>query len=791
MSWLGPIRTATGGLLRHKVQAVVIGMVLVVSTASATLAFALLAASNAPFAHAFAAQRGADVTVTVNAARASSAELAATKTLGGVTAAAGPFGEATVQVQAGGQPFGQLVLAGRASPGGALDDLVLNAGHWPDGPGQVVLDASPGPGQGGQGVGLGQGGGAQLGSTLSVTGVPGAPALTVVGFANSITNTADGWVTPGEIARLRGPGTPPSAQMLYRFTSAGSYAQVRADVAAVTRALPPGAVAGAGSWLAAQDAETGNGAIMEPFVVAFALIGLVMAVLIVGNVVSGAVVAGYRRIGVLKSIGLTPAQVVVAYLSRVGGPALAGCLAGVVVGNLLAVSVLHQSSAAYGVGSQQVPWWASVAAPVGMLALTALAAFGSALRAGRLSAAEAIAAGRAPRAGRGYAAHRLANRLGLPRPIGLGLAAPFARPARTLVSLAAIAFGATAVIFAFGLHSSLSRAAASQTLSAAVPVQIQQFGPGAGPQQFPDGAQDAAVTAALRAQPGTRYDVAVYLDQVKLPGIAQGVNAQAFGGDASWIGYGVIAGHWYDAPGEVDVNTAFLTQSGLAVGDNATVMIGTHPVTVRIAGEVFHPSHQPTLFGSVQTLPGLATTANLQEYYVGLRPGTSVSAYIQAVNARLGSGSPWGATGPDGGQFYQIASALIGLLALMVAVAAGLGVLNTVLMTTRDRVHDLGIFKALGMRPGQMLTMVVCWIAGPAVIAAVIAAPAAVALNTATIGAMAGTAHTGIPASFTQVFPPSRLALLSLAALAIAAAGALLPAGWAARARPATALRAE
>ena len=791
MSWLGPIRTATGGLLRHKVQAVVIGMVLVVSTASATLAFALLAASNAPFARAFAAQRGADVTVTVNAARASSAELAATKTLGGVTAAAGPFGEATVQVQAGGQPFGQLVLAGRASPGGALDDLVLNAGHWPDGPGQVVLDASPGPGQGGQGVGLGQGGGAQLGSTLSVTGVPGAPALTVVGFANSITNTADGWVTPGEIARLRGPGTPPSAQMLYRFTSAGSYAQVRADVAAVTRALPPGAVAGAGSWLAAQDAETGNGAIMEPFVVAFALIGLVMAVLIVGNVVSGAVVAGYRRIGVLKSIGLTPAQVVVAYLSRVGGPALAGCLAGVVVGNLLAVSVLHQSSAAYGVGSQQVPWWASVAAPVGMLALTALAAFGPALRAGRLSAAEAIAAGRAPRAGRGYAAHRLANRLGLPRPIGLGLAAPFARPARTLVSLAAIAFGATAVIFAFGLHSSLSRAAASQTLSAAVPVQIQQFGPGAGPQQFPDGAQDAAVTAALRAQPGTRYDVAVYLDQVKLPGIAQGVNAQAFGGDASWIGYGVIAGHWYDAPGEVDVNTAFLTQSGLAVGDNATVMIGTHPVTVRIAGEVFHPSHQPTLFGSVQTLPGLATTANLQEYYVGLRPGTSVSAYIQAVNARLGSGSPWGATGPDGGQFYQIASALIGLLALMVAVAAGLGVLNTVLMTTRDRVHDLGIFKALGMRPGQLLTMVVCWIAGPAVIAAVIAAPAAVALNQATLNAMASTAHTGIPASFTQVFPPSRLALLSLAALAIAAAGALLPAGWAARARPATALRAE
>jgi hypothetical protein len=28
------------------------------------------------------------------------------------------------------------------------------------------------------------------------------------------------------------------------------------------------------------------------------------------------------------------------------------------------------------------------------------------------------------------------------------------------------------------------------------------------------------------------------------------------------------------------------------------------------------------------------------------------------VNARLGSRSPWGATGPDGGHFYKIASAL-------------------------------------------------------------------------------------------------------------------------------------
>jgi putative ABC transport system permease protein len=512
----------------------------------------------------------------------------------------------------------------------------------------------------------------------------------------------------------------------------------------------------------------------------------------VGNVISGAVVAGYQRIGVLKSIGLSPAQVVVAYLSRVGWPAVAGCLAGVVLGNVLAIPVLQGSARAYGVGAQQTPWWASIVAPGAMLGLTALAALGPALRAGRLSAAQAIAAGRAPRTGRGYAVHRLAARLRLPRPVGLGLAAPAARPARTVVTLAAIAFGATAVIFAFGLHSSLSLAAQSQNLTATVPVQIQLFGPpGNGPQQTPGAAQDAAVTAALRAQPGTQHEVAVYQNQVKVPGIAGQVNAWVFGGDAAWTGYGMIAGRWYDAPGEVDVNTAFLTQSGLAVGDTATVNTGTAQVTVRIVGEVFQPDREGDLYGSAQTLPGVATNVNLDQYDVGLRPGTAAAAYIQAVNARLGSGSPWQATAPDNGNFYSIAIDLISLLALMVAIAAGLGVLNTVLMTTRDRVHDLGVFKALGMRPGQVLTMVVCWILGPAVVAAAIAAPAAVALNAATVRAMAATAHTGVPASFTQVFPPSRLALLSLAAVAIAVAGALLPAAWAARARPAVALRAE
>jgi putative ABC transport system permease protein len=819
MSSFGAVRTASGGLLRHKVSALVICAVLLISTASATLGFALLAATNGPFNSAFAAQRGADVTLTVTTSKATGPQLAGTANVKGVTASAGPFGEAQLSsTQLDGQPFGGITLTGRAAPGGPVDDLVLNAGHWLTGAGQVVMDGSPQPG-GPQPL--------QLGTVITA----GTQKLTVVGFANSITGSEFGWVTPAEITALRtsgaeaaglpaGTAVPQLAQMEYRFSSAANYTQIDADIAGLTGALPKGTISTSANWLTAQQNSEGNGAIMEPFVVAFAVIGLAMAVLIVANVVSGAVAAQYQRIGVLKSIGMAPRQVVAVYLGRIGLPAVIGVIIGVALGDVLSVPLLSDSAGAYGVGSQSAPLWALVAAPLGMLALTMLAAFVPALRAGRLSATAAIAAGRAPRAGRGYLVHRIASRLGLPRPVGIGLAQPFARPGRTLVTLAAIAFGATAVIFAVGLNSGLGQAAQAQTHSAAAPVLIEQnlgqavpgahavkAGPGSGPQP-PTAAQTAQLASVLSAQPGTARYIANYTTPVRVSGISGQVTAQVYGGDASWLDFGMISGRWAGGAGQVDVSTAFLTQSGLKVGDTTTVTVPTagvlgqgpnarfatsRQVTVTIAGEIFAPSSQPRIVGGPQSLPGAATAANLNQYYVGLKPGTNVAGYVRGLNGRFGGSGAWQAMPGEGGgtNFYTVAGTLIGLLALMVAIAAGLGVLNTVLMTTRDKVHDMGIFKALGMRPGQTLTMVVCSVIPPAIIAGAIAAPAAVALTTATIKAMAGTAHTAVPASFTDVFDVSRLALLALAAVVIAVLGALLPASWAARSRPATALRAE
>src|SRR5580693_1304029 len=805
----GPaVRAARSGLSGRRVQTVVIGLVLLVSTAASTLALGLLVDSNAPFDRAFAAQHGSELTAT---AQASTTQLAATAKLPGVTAVAGPFPETTVSATipvtsspGQGPPGGgifqtQLTVVGRASPGGPVDDLTVVSGHWPTQPDQVVLNDARGPGE-------------ELGAQITVTGVPGSPHLVIVGFATSVTQTAQAWVLPSEVAALRAPGAPAVSQMLYRFASAATSAQINADLASVRAALPPGSVLGAQSYLTVKLQDTSSIAPWVPFIVAFGVIGLVMSVLIVANVVSGAVVAGTRRIGVLKSIGFSPGQVVASYVIQVAVPAFLGCVLGVIGGNLLSVPLLSQTAQVYGVGALAVPVWVDVAVPLVMLALAGAAAVLLALRAGRMSAVQAIATGRAPRPKHGYAAHRVLGRgpwARLPRSVTIGLAGPFARPTRTAITLAAILFGVIAVTFGAGLGISLNRVYNDLSRSATEPVQVNIPGapgqngggvqvkaaPGSGSGPGPGlpslAAQERAVTVALRAQPGTLRYVAESDDQIRVLGLSDRLSLIGFGGDASWTGYALIAGHWYSGAGQADVNTGFLAQTGTKVGDSYTLTSGNHQITIHIAGEIFDPSGgNAEIIASQSTLAALDSGLSPDQYDVALTPGTNAQGYADALGAKLGQTYQVNANGSNSSQFYVIIG-LVATLTLLLVAVAGLGVLNTVVLQTRERVHDLGVFKAIGMTPRQTIAMVVCSVAGIGLVAGLIAIPAGIAVHNYVLPIMGHAAQTDVPPSVLNVYQPAGLVLLALSGLVIAVAGALLPAGWAAKTRTAFALRAE
>ena len=647
------LKAASAGAARRLVPTVV---VFAVTAAAATAVLGLARATSSTLAYqiARAKHHSPDLTLTVDAATANSAQIAATRRLRGVTKAA--FFPATtvtlsVPVPRYMAPSGRITapvsVVGRASRLGPLDDISEHKGRWPSGEGEIALAPyANARGSIGQVV------------TATVTSVRGRPKLTVIGYASPPTSqdqTQQAWVVPAEITALEKAGAPAQVELLYTFRDAATPAQISADLRELRGALPAGAIITYTSWLNTENFWAAAGGSIAPLLVAYAIIALVLAMLIAVIAAVAAVVSSYRRIGVLKSIGFTPVQIAATYLAQLGIPALAGAVAGTLLGCLWARPMLKVD----------VPKWIWLSVPIGLCVLTGLAALAPAVRAGRLSSVAATTAGQAPRAGRGYVAHRLAGRLTLPGPVSLGLAAPLSRPSRSAVTVAVVTAGLAAVVIAVGLQA-----------------QMHQI--------------------------------------VMVPG---------------WANNGVR---------------------------------------------------------------------------------------------------------------------LVGQLTRLVAVLAALGLFSAVLMLARERVRDLGIVKAVGMTPRQVITMVTCWAVAPAITAAVIALPAGIALEHAVARAVvgwqssrmtrtdtppfiggppsrhqpAGSGRSAPTAShrevflrngqhraidlpghgaqgalppqlaqlgthLTQAYTPGTLALLVLAGLAIAIAGALGPAIWAAAAKTTTALHAE
>ena len=156
--------------------------------------------------------------------------------------------------------------------------------------------------------------------------------------------------------------------MLYRFADAGTDARDRRRPGRDRRRRAAGALTGAASYLTVKQAAERTAATFVPFVVAFGVLGLVMSVLIIGIVVSGAVSAATRRIGILKALGFTPAQVARAYVGQALIPAASARCSASSLGNLAAIPVLPEEGDAFGTGvAVTLAPWVDVVVPIGAL----------------------------------------------------------------------------------------------------------------------------------------------------------------------------------------------------------------------------------------------------------------------------------------------------------------------------------------------------------------------------------------------------------------------------------------
>jgi putative ABC transport system permease protein len=673
-----------------------------------------------------------------------------------------------------------------------MDQLTLTRGRWPTAPGEIAL-----PWQ--------HYANACFGSSVVFSSLPGTPSFKVVGFANSVTNSATAFATADGFARLTAAGAKSDEQMLYRFTTAGTDADVAADKQAIAAAAPAGSVEGAQSYLTAKQLAGGNARAYVPFLVGFGILGLFMAVLIISIVVSGAVASGIRRIGILKSLGFTPSQVARAYTAQAMIPATVGVVLGTVFGNLLAVPILGDATKQLGASSTSIPWWVSVVVPLGALLLVGVTASIPALRAGRMPTVQALVVGRSPQAGGGQRAQRLASRLPLPRAMSLGLAQPFARPARAVLVGAAVLFGVVSATFAVGLETGFAKYLDTSTAGFGVASEIVEptadvgqawglYSPNDPRRPHLDAAK---VAAALADTPGTKAAFGWGESGATIVGAPPGgepPTVYAVAGDLSWTHMEMLSGRWFSGPGEAVVGDKLATTVGIHVGDTVTVVQQNKQLPLKVVGINFDiGAGDYTVMTDAATFTDAGLAPHIEQFNVELASNVDQSGWSTSAAAAL---TPLDASvrpHSDGGKnlVMIIMGTLVATLTLMLVAVAALGVLSTVVQDTRERAHDLGIFKALGMTPKQTIAMVLTSVTLTGLIAGLIGVPLGVAVEKATLTPMGNAIGRHLPPSVTHTYTAELLIPLLAGGIVIALLGALLPASWAARTRTATALRTE
>jgi putative ABC transport system permease protein len=766
---------ALADLRRRRVQAAVIFLTVLLSMATGTMALTLMSQTRDPYQTAFEAQKGAHLQVAF-AGSTDPTVMATTPATIGASAVGGPYPGTNLEFIHGDRKF-FLDTFGRDNPGGDVELLTITSGHWPSSNDEIVLTRS-----------FSELNNVSIGDRIKVVSVLQEPTLTVVGEVVDIDEgSADlssqhAWVLRAAVPPLTAKDTS-FYVMDYRFPTDPTSSELQSYTDRLRASLPAGSITGSVNYLLIRSVFNITNQILTGVLSAFSVFALAATIAIVATLVTGIVISAYREIGIMKAVGFTPAGVVGVFALQIVIPALAACLVGIPAGTLASQPLLANSSHALGLA--YVP---SLSIGLDLLLLTggllvvSVAATLPALRAGLLKPITAITNATAPRGASGRRLRRLMARLRLPRSVILGIGDAFARPLRAILTLVTVILAVATVVVAIGLPRSFQL--------------INNSGTGAGSYQVvvnrSNAFSDSEVMRILNAQPETAHVVAIDGENIAVPGLGDPVNTRLFRGDASRLGYMVIAGRWYSAPGEVLAPRGLLHEAHLKIGDSFTGSLNGQALQLRVVGETYDINNLGReLFMDYSTIPSDTPNSTPSRYLVTLKPGTDVSAYVQRVAAAQPDLIDVQATDTSIiGPVKIIDSVLLVIAAVLVLIGIG-GVFNTLLLNTRERVQDTATLKAVGMSPRQVMVMVAASAGLLALVGGLIAMPVGLELHRVLNDVISSAAGNDTPPGAYRVFNPFELALIPLLGGVVAIAAALIPGRWAARTNVVEVLHSE
>ncbi len=218
---------------------------------------------------------------------------------------------------------------------------------------------------------------------------------------------------------------------------------------------------------------------------------------------------------------------------------------------------------------------------------------------------------------------------------------------------------------------------------------------------------------------------------------------------------------------------------------------------------------EPTLFGASPSLNDALTTALYDAQNVGIPAGStsqygsatakfatnSTDAQVAQIKDDLVAAGYSGTTVADQiGTFQSVIDGIILVLnafAIIALLAAGFGIINTLLMSVQERTREIGLMKAMGMSGGRIFALFSTEAVFIGFLGSAIGAGVAMLVGGVISRVLAGGLLKDLAGLQILTFTPSAIATVLLLVMGIAFVAAVLPASRAARQSPIDSLRYE
>jgi putative ABC transport system permease protein len=562
--------------------------------------------------------------------------------------------------------------------------------------------------------------GVDVGDEIGLATEDGPVSFTVVGRAVDLVDCfypncdpVTVWVDPAGFSRL---GVDAIQMTFLRLHDADA---VEPFMAALSDAG-----VGTQDWLDTRADTLGAYEVLGAFLGAFGVFVMIAAAVVVGSSMATRAVARRHEIGLLKAVGTTPRQVTASIVLSHAVAAAVGVAGGWVLGGFLAPVTQVSLGETLGTGGAAFSGRGLVTAFLVVEAIVVVTTVIPAWRAGRVPTTVALAP---------VPPHRTRGRfLGSAHlsPVAVaGVRGTFGRPARSLLTALALALALVGVLATVGVDRSVDRIFGDLAL-VGDPEELRVY----------PTADAAAIPAVLDGDPGvaswfTETDQDLVLGDETFLGIA-------IGGDVEQSGFVVGEGRMLAGPGEAVAGWGLLDRFGLDVGDRVTVVANGRPIELTIVG--WYREGEDTgqiLRFSFDDLRDARPDAEPAWVSVNVADGESpeaVAASLADALDGIGQIEVRSSEGSDEIDAFGLAFRFVAGLVVIVALA---NLASTMLLAVRERTHDLGVLRAVGVTPRQVVAIVAAGAAVLALLAAVIGVPLAWLASdaiTEVVGAEAG-----------------------------------------------------